>query len=435
MIMVEATVLDQNGNWLVMPARMEDKSVSGACVRFKKPIAVGAQVKIQSRFEQFSGMAKYCRSDGWDYLVGIQKDKDSAADGPVRTATPPPAGTKNLEPLIATANMQSRPPMPESAPGEIAAVAGVRSEMKSEVQIRPILREHRAIAIPRAVGHEAGNRDRPRVFRHRELDVVRRTRTANRNEAGKEKKTMKPKWLERSPWQHKQDDLNVSGAERELNGGENRNGKAVRESPTRASSFTHTESPFLHPSEEDASFHAELLSIDDICSAAGVPNAPKGYSINKVVEMLRSEHIRGLSKELKRAAVLMALDVAGVSVAQIQQDAKARQDALDSYEAGQQNQVEAEWARKVEENNQIQAEMERVKAQYMARITRNLDGVAREKGRFSTWQTMKKQISQTMAEALDLCAKSAGTESPSPLIANASGEEQASAAAAGAKPS
>ena len=44
---------------------------------------------------------------------------------------------------------------------------------------------------------------------------------------------------------------------------------------------------------------------------------------------------------MKQAAVLMALDAAGISLDQVQQDAKARQDVLDSYEAGQKKQVEA----------------------------------------------------------------------------------------------
>jgi hypothetical protein len=32
----------------------------------------------------------------------------------------------------------------------------------------------------------------------------------------------------------------------------------------------------------------------------------RGYGMNKVVEMLHGEHIRGLSKEMQRASVLMA---------------------------------------------------------------------------------------------------------------------------------
>ena len=73
--------------------------------------------------------------------------------------------------------------------------------------------------------------------------------------------------------------------------------------------------------------------MEDIYRAAGILLPRKGYSINKVVEMLNSEHIRGLSKEMKRVALLMALDAAGVAIDEVLRDAKARRDALDTYEA------------------------------------------------------------------------------------------------------
>ncbi|MFZ0771524.1 MAG: hypothetical protein WCA49_12930 [Candidatus Sulfotelmatobacter sp.] len=444
MIRVQASWLDQDGTWQVMPARMEDKSVSGACIRFKKPIAVGSKLKIQSPFEQFFGITKYCRSDGWDFLVGIQREKSSAANEPPRTDTPLQAGVKGLNPLVSTAQIQSLPQPQESRPSEIPP-APPQNEVQSEVQSGPIApTASRATAtLPPAVGLETGNRDRPLISRPQKFDVVRRTevrtnRPPNRKETGKENKPMRSKWLERAPWRHKQDVLSVSGgAGPELNGGANREGRVAQDSlPPRVSRSTDADRPSLHPAEADApSFYADLLPMEDVYSAVGIPNPPKGYSINKVIEMLRSEHIHGLSKDLKRAAVLMALEVAGVSLDHIQQDSKARQDALDSYEAAQQEQVEAEWARKAEENAQIQAELERIQAHYMARISRNLDGVAREKARFNSWQTMKKEVIQSMSEAVDLCVKATATEPASPALANAGAIDHASAAAAGAKPS
>ena len=121
--------------------------------------------------------------------------------------------------------------------------------------------------------------------------------------------------------------------------------------------------------------------------------------------MLRSEHIRGLSKEMKRASVLMALDAAGVSIDEVVCDAKARQAAIDTYQVDQRKVFEAQWARKAEENLQIQAELETVKARYMERVRRNLDGVAREKATFGNWLTTKQQEAQSMAEAVELCVK------------------------------
>jgi hypothetical protein len=151
-------------------------------------------------------------------------------------------------------------------------------------------------------------------------------------------------------------------------------------------------------------FPIDMLPPEDVYMAAGILR-PRGNGVNKVVEMLHSEHIRDLSKEIKRAAVLMAMEVAGITIEQVEKDAKVRQVALDSYEAQQKKQAEAEWARKTEENARIEAEMERVKAVYLARIDRNDEGVAREKSLFSDWQSTKQQEVDSMTEAVEMCGK------------------------------
>ena len=122
--------------------------------------------------------------------------------------------------------------------------------------------------------------------------------------------------------------------------------------------------------------------MEDIYRAAGIVNPRRGYSVTKVVEMLKSEHLRGLTKEMKRASVLMALDAAGVVSRKCCATRRVRQEAIDSYEAEQRKQFEAWWAQKAEENMQINAELERVKASYAEKIKRNQDGVAREKATF-----------------------------------------------------
>jgi low affinity Fe/Cu permease len=59
--------------------------------------------------------------------------------------------------------------------------------------------------------------------------------------------------------------------------------------------------------------------------------------------------------------------------------------------------------------------MERVKAHYMARINRNLEAVAREKSTFNDRLALKKQESESMSEAVSLCAKSAAKAPAAPL--------------------
>ena len=153
----------------------------------------------------------------------------------------------------------------------------------------------------------------------------------------------------------------------------------------------------------------ELQSFEEIYAAAGIRSPKLGYSIMKVIHMLESEHIRELSKETKRASILMALDAAGVPVDEVLQDAMLRQHALNSYETAQRKRVEEYEVRKNQENQAIQAEMDRVMAQYLARINATLDEIVREKDALRKWQMHKEQEAQRIAEGVSLCVKHSGS--------------------------
>jgi hypothetical protein len=51
-----------------------------------------------------------------------------------------------------------------------------------------------------------------------------------------------------------------------------------------------------------------------------------------------------------------------------------------------------------------------MKAHYTARISRNMEALARDKARFNAWVTTKEQESQSMAEAIEWCLKSPASE-------------------------
>ncbi len=397
MTWVEASWEGPSGTVQTVPARMEDKSPSGACIRIKMPIGVGSKLRIQWRFEQFSGTAKYCRGEGNEYLVGVQRDATNSTSGtPVPDDVPPEKSVRSGSPQELITKIES-PKQQESQPSEII-VAG-RKAKSSQMSVIASSTQR----APHHIDHEVENRDGPCISRLQDFDALRRTQLLKKRppkDAGEEGKSMGRKWLGLGHWRTKPNDPSVSGAR----DGETSSGTSVKENlmPQMTQS---AEKAAVHSAREVPSFQVELPPTEDIYREAGIMTPRKGYSIQKVVEMLNSEHIRGLSKEMKRAAVLMALDAAGISVDQIQRDAKARQDALDLFEAGQKKQIEAEWARKAEEVTQIQAELESIKAHYMARISRNMEGVAREKASFSNWQTMKQQEIQDMSEAAELCLK------------------------------
>jgi len=421
MTLVEASWQDPSGALQILPARMEDKSLGGACIRVKTPIGVGSKLSIQWRFEQFSGIAKYCRSEGREYLVGIQRDaaKSSVSSQAVPAEVPPQKSVRSRAPLVSTAKIESLPQRQESKANEIPMAAG-KVESARIVPIASSTTTPPREVRDEEVGHEIEGRDRHRVSRlqissSEDLEALRRTQLPNKQppeEAGKERKPMGRKWLELAHWRIKPVGLSVTG---EANGEAGGNGKS-NDKGEKENFMPHvtppTEKAPAHSAREVPNFQVELPPTEDIYREAGIMIPRKGYSIQKVVEMLNSEHIRGLSKEMKRAAVLMALDAAGIPLEQVQQDAKVRQAALDAFEAGQKKQVEVEWARKAEEIVQIQAELESIKAHYMARVSRNLEGVAREKVAFSSWQTMKQQEIQSMSEAAELCLKAPAAAPP-----------------------
>jgi len=239
---------------------------------------------------------------------------------------------------------------------------------------------------------------------------------------------MKRKWLDLAPWHSKQEGPNREGdtestidqktgpisQSTESRGLFNHHAIAEKDKPMMMNSTTHLEKNQANAAREVPTFQVELLPMEEIFRAAGVMSPRKGYSVQKVTEMINSEHVRNLAKDMKRAAVLMALDAAGVAVEQIQRDAKSRQEALDAYEASQKNQAEAEWARKTEEIAQIQSELESIQAHYSARISRCTEALARDKARFNTWVTTKEQESHAMTEAVELCLKAHPTEPASP---------------------
>src|SRR5277367_3290753 len=74
MILVNAWWEDQSGTLQMARARMENTSTLGACIRLKTRIEVGAKLRIQGRWQEFCGVAKYCRGDGKEFLVGIQRE-------------------------------------------------------------------------------------------------------------------------------------------------------------------------------------------------------------------------------------------------------------------------------------------------------------------------------------------------------------------------
>lgn len=124
------------------------------------------------------------------------------------------------------------------------------------------------------------------------------------------------------------------------------------------------------------------------------------YTILKVAQMLQSEHMRPLPVSAKRAAILVALQAAGVRVRDVIDDAVQRSEALANAEHAREQALHEFEMRKEEANRKVQAMVESLVAEYDARIHRTKEEVQAEKDRLAEWKRTKVEEEQRIADAL-----------------------------------
>jgi len=169
------------------------------------------------------------------------------------------------------------------------------------------------------------------------------------------------------------------------------------------------QTPLLAPAHSPSqSAPPRFDSFEEIyrSTPANLPRA--AYSIMKVAEMLNSPHLAGMSIETRRGSVMMALEAAGVDVKDMLQDAMLRNRALDDYEEAQQKKLQDFESVKLEANAKLQAELERITAEYMRLIQSNVDDIAERQDAFRIWQKNKELELQNMAGASAFCSSTSG---------------------------
>lgn len=153
----------------------------------------------------------------------------------------------------------------------------------------------------------------------------------------------------------------------------------------------------------DATFTTPLSSdadFTDIYGSAQIGTPAHGYTVLKVAEMLQSEHIRTLPADVKQKSIMVALDAAGVKIAEIVDDAVQRDRALDTYERVLQKHLDGLRTQHAEENRRLEEEVNQRIAELRARIDQNHADVTREEHELVTWQSRKRLEEQRIAEAV-----------------------------------
>jgi hypothetical protein len=289
----EVSWQDATGTSFRAPATLEDTSLSGACIRVQRPFTIGSRIIVKWHREQFTAVARNCRSDGHGFLLGLRRERDNSKPA-VQTPNAASVEGSVVGSQVSGATERSDEPLARKSASATPSLPALDRIPQSRISGAPMRsRRLRALAEPsipqpRTQSQVPGSSPRP------------------------ERNVMQPKTLFPHFWRRQQDG----------------------DAPKTISMEAPVNKP--NPVANDApNGPSALLSYEDIYRAAGIMSPGSGYGIHKVVDMMNNERIRDLSKEVKRASILMALDAAGISSDDLLTDATRRQNALTSYEASQ----------------------------------------------------------------------------------------------------
>jgi|HubBroStandDraft_2_1064218.scaffolds.fasta_scaffold00964_5 hypothetical protein len=228
MILVQATWEDQHGTLQTTRACMENRSPSGACIRVPARIAAGTKLKIQWRWEEFNGVAKYCRTDGHEYLVGVQritgaiprgvaanantnaslspKDKRAAANvatsSEISQAAQPTSFASATHTQIKTPAIATEHNKPQTQIAAEIPAALKKSENETHTAAPATLAATSATLAAASAPPTTTSAKQHRTP-HRDFDALPRSNTdatpPHSKGAGKERTSMRRKWLELTP--------------------------------------------------------------------------------------------------------------------------------------------------------------------------------------------------------------------------------------------
>jgi hypothetical protein len=153
------------------------------------------------------------------------------------------------------------------------------------------------------------------------------------------------------------------------------------------------------PGESTGTPVIQTPAFSEVYQRAGIRPPAHGFTILKIADMVSSNYLRDLSKEGKRAAILMALEASNVQIQDVIEDGAQRDLALNEYEAQQQKMFQDFKARKQQRNQEIQAEIERLTEACRATIQANEKEIADEKARLDEWRTKKREEERRMRSA------------------------------------
>jgi hypothetical protein len=147
----------------------------------------------------------------------------------------------------------------------------------------------------------------------------------------------------------------------------------------------------------------EVPDFPEIYKASGVTDPPHGFSAYKVLEILSSPDFAALEPRAKAAALsgFLKMNPSGpVPIADVIQDAVARDRALDNFEQFLAKKLEARAEELSKENAALQAEVDELTRRNQEKMNANRAALDQEKQRLAQWQARKRIEERKLFDAV-----------------------------------
>ena len=140
-----------------------------------------------------------------------------------------------------------------------------------------------------------------------------------------------------------------------------------------------------------------------IFQASGVKDPPHGFTAYKVLEILSSADFATLDAKAKAAALsgFLRMNPSGpVAIADVIQDAVARDQALDQFEGFMLKKLESRGAEVEKENAALQAEVDDLTRRNQDKMEANRKTISAERQRIAEWQARKRIEERKLFDAV-----------------------------------
>ena len=144
----------------------------------------------------------------------------------------------------------------------------------------------------------------------------------------------------------------------------------------------------------------ELPSFEAIFQAFGIKEPASGFTVYRAEELLKSVYLKTASPEIKRSALMVALEALRIPAEEVIQDAVKRDKALTQFEKIEDRRLRELEQKKSEENKRLQEEMERIFNEIREKMEDNNAMLKETRERFQAWQQQKEKEEQRLSSVL-----------------------------------